>query len=93
MLWRDYEQVRPDHTVCTGTSLCLYVVLRVSDDYSQQGGSAALGVLLGKESAFQYGSFLSGSRLRSQLHRSADVRRLLCDLLSGCTDCTQAGHD
>lgn len=76
-----------------GIGLCLYVVLHVSDDYSQQGGSTAPGVLMGKENDFQHGSFLSGSRLRSQLHRSADMCCLLCDLLSGCADCTQAGHD
>lgn len=50
-------------------------------------------VLLGKESVFQCISFLLGSRPRSQLHRSADMCRLLCDLLSGCTDRAQAGHD
>lgn len=51
------------------------------------------GVLLGKESALQRASFLLGSRPRSQLHRSADMCRLLCDLLSGRTDRAQAGHD
>lgn len=37
--------------------------------------------------------FSPGSRPRAELHRAADMRRVLCHLLGGRADRAQAGHD
>ena len=85
-----------ERSLCRERSLFTGGIVSEKGGYSWEGGSVTpgeWGVLLGKETALRRVSFLLGSRPRSQLHCSADVCRLLRDLLGGCAHRAQAGHD